>query len=454
MADVDFCVVGAGFAGLTAALRLKQAGHSVELLEARDRVGGRTFTVVRDDGSWIDRGGAWVGPGQDRIYALMNEFGVPSYKQYTDGDAMMVVDGKHYRYKGTIPWSLSPWAAANLGAVFLELGQMCKSIPLEAPWEAKNAEKWDQTTLAKWLNNNTLSKPAHDLLETAIAGCYTSAASEVSMLFVLYQMASGGGPGFLLGVKDGAQDSRVVGGMGAIYQPMAAEIGDSLHLAQPVRRIDQDDDGVTVHSDGMTVRAQRAIVAVPLAIASQILYEPMLSVDRSFLHQRMPSGAIFKINIVYDEPFWRNDGLSGQSAAPGSPATVTIDASTDAPRPGVLCVIVEGPIARQLGRLDAAERRRSILAELVGRFGAKAGTPVDYLEQEWTTERYSGGGMLSHAPTGVLTQFGPALREPCGRIHWAGTESSAVMCGWVDGAVRSGERAAAEVMQRERVAVS
>ena len=349
---------------------------------------------------------------------------------------------------------MSPWAVANLGAAFLELGQMCKSIPLDAPWQAKNAQKWDQTSLAQWLSNNTLSKSAHDLLETAIAGCYTSAASEVSMLFVLYQMASGGGPNFVLSIKDGAQDARPVGGMGAIYRPMAAEIGDALYLSQPVRRINQDADGVTVRADDITLRASRAVVAVPLAIAGQIIYEPMLPMDRSFLHQRMPSGAIFKINIVYDEPFWRADGLSGQSAAPGSPATVTIDACGDEDRPGVLCVIVEGPIARELGKLDESVRRTTILDELAKRFGTRAKTPVDFVEQNWSVERYSGGGMLSHAPTGVLTQFGPALREPCGRIHWAGTESSAVMCGWVDGAVRSGERAASEVLSAESVSMA
>ncbi len=458
MADYDFCVVGAGFAGLTAALRLKQAGRSVALLEARDRVGGRTWTVTRDDGTWVDRGGAWIGPGQDRIYALMHEFGVAEYKQHNDGQAMMLVDGKQHRYGGTIPWTMSPWAVANLGAGLLQAEQMCKSLPREAPWEAKKAAEWDRISVAEWLEKKVMSKAAREMLDTALAGTYTSAASETSLLWMLLQQGSAGsatigGPTFVISGKGGAQDARPIGGMGAIYGPMAAELGDALHLSQPVRSIAQDDDVVTVRSDDLTVRAHRAIVAIPLAIANTISYEPMLPVDRSLLHQRMPGGSVIKISIVYDEPFWRADGLSGQSVGPGTAVTLSIDACTDTAVPGILCVITEGPAARKLGQLDEAERKATVLRELVARFGDKAGSPVEFHEQDWTKERYSGGGMISHAPPGVLTEFGHALRPPCGRIHWAGTESSATMCGWIDGAIRSGERAAAEVMSHEAAPV-
>jgi monoamine oxidase len=326
---------------------------------------------------------------------------------------------------------------------------MCKSIPREAPWEAKQAAEWDRISLGEWLDKHTMSKAAREMLDMALAGPYTSAASETSLLWVLLQMASGGGPTFVISGKGGAQDARPVGGMGAIYGPMAAELGDALHLSQPVRQITQDADGVTVRADDVTVRARRVVVAIPLAIATSIVYEPMLPVDRAFLHQRMPSGAVFKISVVYDEPFWRADGLSGQSACPGSPATLTIDACTNTADPGIMCVITEGPAARRLTKLDEAERKSVVIRELVDRFGSKANAPLEFHEQNWTVERYSGGGMIGHAPTGVLTEFGYTLREPCGRIHWAGTESSAVMCGWIDGAIRSGERAAAEVMSAE-----
>lgn len=454
MSEVDYCVVGAGFAGLTASLRLQRAGRSVALMEARDRVGGRTFTETRSDGTWIDRGGAWIGPGQDRIYALMDEFGVPEYKQHNDGDAMMIVDDKRHRYGGTIPWTMSPWAVTNLGLCLMSFERMCKAIPRESPWEAKEAVAWDRISLGAWIEKNTLSKSARQMLEMALSGLYTSAGSETSLLWALLQTGSAGGPTFAISGKGGSQDARPVGGMGAIYRQIAAELGDAVHLSQPVRQITQDAEGVTVSADGMTVRARRVVVAIPLAIATSIAYEPMLPVDRAFLHQRMPSGAVVKMSVVYDEPFWRADGLSGQSAAPGSPATLTIDACTDTGNPGIMCVISEGPAARRLGRLDEAGRRALVIRELVDRFGDRANAHREFHEQNWTVERYSGGGMISHAPTGVLTEFGYTLREPCGRVHWAGTESSAIMCGWIDGAIRSGERAAAEVMATETAAAA
>jgi monoamine oxidase len=454
MTDVDYCVVGAGFAGLTAALRLKQAGRSVALLEARDRVGGRTFTVTRDDGVWVDRGGAWVGPGQDRILALMNEFGVPEYKQHNDGDAMMIVGGKKHRYGGTIPWTVSPWAVANLGIGLASIEEMCKALPREAPWEAKKAEEWDRISIGEWIEKNTLSKQAAEMLDMAFAGLYTSAASETSLLWGLLQTASAGGLSFAISGKGGSQDARPVGGMGAIYRPIAAELGEALHLSRPVHKIAQDADGVTVSSDGITLRARRVVIAIPLAIATSIVYQPLLPVDRAFLHQRIPSGAVIKTSIFYDEPFWRANGLSGQSAAPGTPATLTIDACTNTADPGIMCAITEGPAARRLTQLDEAERKAVVIGELVDRFGDKAKTPLEYHEQNWTIDRYSGGGMIGHAPTGVLTEYGYTLRPPCGRVHWAGTESSAIMCGWIDGAVRSGERAAAELLAAETAVVS
>lgn len=454
MSEVDCCVVGAGFAGLTAAFRLARAGQSVALLEARDRVGGRTFTETRPDGTWIDRGGAWIGPGQDRIYTLMDEFGVPEYKQHNDGDAMMIVGGKKHRYGGTIPWTISPWAVTNLGLGLMSFERMSKSIPREAPWEAKEAAEWDRISLGAWIEKNTLSKSAREMLDMALAGLYTSAASETSLLWALAQTASAGGATFAISGKGGSQDARPVGGMAAIYGPMAAALGDSVHLSQAVRHITQDDDGVTVRAEDLTVRARRVIVAVPLAIASSIVYEPMLPVDRAALHERMPSGAVIKFSVIYDEPFWRADGLSGQSASPGAPATLTIDACTDTGDPGIMCVISEGPAARRLTKLDQAGRKAVIIDELVDRFGNKAKDHREFHEQNWTVERYSGGGMISHAPTGVLTEFGYTLRQPCGRVHWAGTESSPVMCGWIDGAIRSGERAAAEVTAAETAAVA
>ena len=89
---------------------------------------------------------------------------------------------------------------------------------------------------------------------------------------------------------------------------------------------------------------------------------------------------------------------------------------------------------------------------VAARLGPKAKAPFAFTQLDWTVERYSGGSMISHTPPGVLTQFGHAIRPACGRIHWAGTETSSVMYGFVDGAIRSGERAASEALEADAAA--
>lgn len=247
-------------------------------------------------------------------------------------------------------------------------------------------------SIGDWLERNVMSKPAREMLDMVLGGTYTSTSAEVSLLWMLLQMSSAGGPTFVISGKGGSQDARPVGGMGAIYRPMVAALGDALHLSRPVRTIIQDTDGVTVQSDGFSVRAYRAIVAIPMAIADSIGYEPALPADRAFLNQRMPSGAVIKTSLIYDKPFWRADGLSGQSAAPGTAATLTIDACTDTGSPGIMCAITEGPAARRLTDLSESDRRAAIIGELIDRFGELARTPTEYHEQNWSLERYSGAG--------------------------------------------------------------
>lgn len=448
MLDTDVCVVGAGYAGLTAALRVVQAGRSVVVLEARERVGGRVWTDHLADGTPIDRGGAWVGVGQDRLYALAAEMGVGTYRTFVDGDNLLVNEGKLYRYRGLIPKGLSWFAIASLGLAMQRLDAMAKTVPLEAPWTAPNAATLDAQTIASWIDSpwNVPSPDARAMLRMTAVELFTSDPAEVSLLYMLYHLHAAGGFANQTAIDGGVQEARVVGGMQAIANRIAERLGDALRCGRPVREIRQDDDGVDVIADGVAVRARRAIVALPPTLSAHIRHRPQLPAERALLLQRLPAGETLKIALVYDEPFWRADGLSGGSLAIGSLLTVSIDGCGATVPPGILNTFACGPEARTLARMPADERRRYVVAEMTARFGPKAAGLRNYVEQEWSEEEWTRGGFMAHYPPGVLTSLGPRLREPFGRVHWAGTETSTVMNGFIDGAVRSGERAAAEVL--------
>jgi monoamine oxidase len=451
--DTDICVVGAGYAGLTAALRLTQGGRSAVVLEARDRVCGRTWTELLPDGkTWIDRGGAWIGYGQDRIYALAKEMGIATYPSFKDGDNLFVINGKAHRYHGVIPGGLNPLAVLVAGLALKRIDRIGKNIPLESPWTAPNARRYDGQTMSQWLDSfwNVPSKQAREMLRLLMVDTFATPPEELSFLGVLFCSHALGSYEKAANTKEGTQKDRVMGGMQTIAQAVAARLGNAVRLSSPVRRIAQDATGVTVSADSVSVRARRAVVAIPPALSGHIIYEPPLPTDRALLVHQFPAGSAIKVALVYDEAFWRADGLCGQSAGIGVLVVLTLDGCAATTPPGILTAILAGPSARTLATCDAHERRQNVLNDLAGRFGPKALKPVYYLEQDWTQEEWSRGCYSSHFLPGVLTAFGQALRKPFGRIHWAGTETATQSYISIDGAVRSGERVAEEILSADR----
>ena len=445
MLEADVCVVGAGFAGLTAARRLTQGGLSVAVIEARDRVGGRTWTQTVD-GVPIDRGGAWFAPHHDAGLALAREVGVSTYKTWVAGSHLLIGDGRVRRYKGLIP-RISPAAVLTIALAQRRLNRMSKRVPLEAPWATKRAAEWDNETIGSWLDRTRVSTSiGRALLTMAVRGLMASDLHEVSLLHLLFLAHAHGGIDKLFSIEGGAQENLVVGGMGSVAQKVAADLGDRVQLKAPVRRILQTAGHVTVFADGVDVHARRVIVTVPPALALDIEFEPALPDDRRALYRMAVAGEETKTLLVYDRPFWRDDGLSGQSAEPDSAAEVTIDASPADGSRGVLAGFTFGPVAAALDKMSEGDRRSALLGAMADRFGARAAQPDEIIETSWFREPWSRGCSFAHLPVGALTTYGHLLRTPYGAVHWAGTETATVSHGAVDGAVRSGERAAGEVI--------
>jgi monoamine oxidase len=443
--QADYCVVGAGFAGLAAARRLRDCGKSVVLVEARDRVGGRVWNRTAADGSVVSVGGTWLGKRQDRMFELCRELGLEVYPQYEQGDSVLHLDSRNRRYRGYPKAGL--FALASLGLAFWQLDRMVKHLPIDEPWNAHRAKALDSQTLGAWLNSpwHVPSAAARKLIRTTTTVLFCVDPDEVSLLGSLV-LARGGGS-FEYYVDSTITETHLVdGGAPELAVRLAGKLGDALHLSSPVRGIEQSSDGVQVFSDQLTVEARRVIVAIPPFLASRIDYEPALPAAQMQLLRRMLSGSIVRGITIYDEPFWRSDGLSGMSVAPDLPVPVALDQSPRSGKPGILSSYMFGPQAARTAALAPVERRDLWLHSLAALYGSKALWPRVHLETDWAAEEWSLGGMIAHFAPGVLTNYGRALREPAGRIHWAGSEYATEMHGLMEGAVRSGEHAAEQVI--------
>jgi monoamine oxidase len=446
--DADLVVVGAGLAGLSAARAAASAGASVVVVEARDRVGGRTLNEEIGDGQVVEVGGQWIGPTQDRLAALARELGVDTFPTYGEGENVIEYGGRLRRYRGTIP-RINPVVLLDVERAQRRLNQLARRVPLEAPWQAPNAAALDGQTVATWMRRNLATKGGRTLLELGIEAVWAAQPEELSLLDLLFYIHSAGSLEMMFDTEGGAQQDRFVGGSQRIAILMAQQLGrENLFLGAPVRRIERADHGVTVHADGATVRARRAIVAIAPTLAARIAYDPPLPGHRDQLTQRMPLGTVAKCMAIYDEPFWRAEGLSGQGTSDTGPVKVTYDNSPPGASPGVMLGFLEGRHARELGRLGPEDRRAAVIDCFARMFGPRAARPDAYLERLWADEEWTRGCYGCYMPTGTWTEYGPALREPIGPLHWAGAEYSTIWNGYMDGAVRSGEETARAALER------
>jgi monoamine oxidase len=380
------------------------------------------------------------------MFAICQELGLSTYPQFDNGDVVLELGGRQYRFAGQIP-KIGIWPLGALGLGVWRLDRLTKRVTIETPWTTPRASRLDSMTLEQWITNrfNVPSKKAQAVLRAGLKTFFCCEPAEVSLLGGMVLAAGGGGFRYYADTKQ-TETHLIDGGVPEVATRMADGLGNRVRLSTPVREAHQFGDRVEVRADGRTVAARRAIVAVPPLLASQIEFAPALPSAHANLLRSYPPGAVIKTIASYHVPFWRGDGLTGETVAPDSPVSVSIDQSPLGAVPGVLTSFAVGRSAIELAGLGPDERRKIWLGELAKRLGPAALTPGAYLETDWSAEAWSLGGLIGHLSPGVLTSCGTAIREPVGNVYWAGTERATVFHGLIEGAVRSGERVAEEIL--------
>ncbi len=451
---VDVVVVGGGLSGLVAARKCANRGLDVLVVEARNRVGGRVLNHRLDAGGVIEAGGAFIGPTQKHIARLAREMEVPTFAEYNTGDSVYVSSTTgRMEYSGTVP--PDPTILPDAANLLTQIDQYAAEIAVDAPWAHPRAREWDAMTLGEFIRRNAVnSEGVENLIRSWTQPGFGADPNELSFLYTLWYVACSGDERHTgtfarnSETADGAQERRFVGGSQLIPLRLAKRLGDIVALRAPVHRIEQGDHRAVVHTARGQVSAKRVIVAAPPPLVLDIDWFPQMPTRRLQLLRHLDMGQLMKCDAVYETPFWRAQGLNGFGINDSGPVRVAFDNTPANGAPGVLLAFVGGSTWREYGTLSRRRRRRAVLEGLATLFGEQALHPIEYTEQDWTRERWTKGGPTAiHAP-GSLVEFGPAIRQPFGRVHWAGTETSTYWSGYMDGAVRSGKRAAVEVLDR------
>ncbi|MEZ0340670.1 flavin monoamine oxidase family protein [Mycobacterium sp. pV006] len=439
-------VVGAGLAGLTAAAELTQSGADVVVLEARDRVGGRVHGLRVAGQAVGDAGAAYLGTRHTELLRLVGRYGMSLTSTAMRGDSTFLIADEHTRTPSRVP-PLDPIA---LGELFDVLEELVEQVRPEAPWQTAGADRLDRLSAARWLTDTVGRPDAATFFPLFLGEMMAADPSAISVLHMAFYLRSGGGIRYLNAFEGGAQHWRIEGGAHRICEAMAAGLGDRVRLQEPVRAIDQDVDGVSVHcvsdTDGSwsVHRADRVVVAIPPQLAQRIDFRPRLQFPRATT--ATGRGCAVKVHLGYSAPLWRDHGLSGWSVSTGGPLLSTVDDSPPDESAGILTGFVTGAAATEFSRLSTADKKTAALSH-AHRLFPLLPVPAQCTVTDWLTEKYSRGCYAALFGPGDWLRLGPTLTRPHGRVHWAGTETSLEYFGLMEGAIRSGRRVAAELTE-------
>ncbi|MBD0692076.1 flavin monoamine oxidase family protein [Streptomyces sp. CBMA123] len=437
---VDVVVVGAGFAGLSAAERLTSEGRSVLVVEGRDRVGGRSLSG-EVAGVKVDLGATWVARRHTAIRDLASRVGCTTTAQFNQGRNVLWMAGRRRTYSGTIP-KVSPAALVDMARIQTAVNKLVASVYVNAAWESPEAGRLDAVSFGEWLDRKNALPSTRALMTVVSKVQWGCAPGDVSLLHALRYIRAAGGIDHMLDVEGGQQQDRFVETTQEIAKRVADRLGDSVRLATPVRRIAQDDHGVTVRTDVGEVHARYAIVTAPPAHRVDIEFDPALPEQAEGLTRTWRMGVLSKAFVAYEKPFWRAGGLSGEALTDTGTVFITFDVSPAPGGPGVLMAFCDPRVFDGFG---PEARRSRVVQQLVGLYGPQASTPIDYTDHCWGSEPFAPGGPNPAVAPYATVSYGKALTEPHGRIHWAGTETAGEWAGSMNGAVLTGQRAAERI---------
>ncbi|WP_239646062.1 flavin monoamine oxidase family protein [Nocardiopsis valliformis] len=436
-------VVGAGLAGLSAAeeLRARGAGPVVVLDGARSP-GGRADAMPRAELEGLSPAPMFIRADERDLLELAGKLEVPverlAHRQDLE-DLRVGEDGEVSASRDNLPLSL-PWWSRFGGEWLLDrFGRLGEGVDFGSPWLSAKAGHLDAQTAYSWLREYAPDSEVLDLLEehlTLEAGLPTG---RVSLLWLIAHVG-----------RDPAAEEEGLGLDARLLVRRLAALAD-VRVGHHVDLVEQDESGVRVHGDWGTYAAERVVLALSPADADRVEFVPRLSERRRSMQRQWPRAGVVQTELVYWRPFWRNFGRSGQVFFDDGIPAWSIDHSPSDSSHGRLLTHTYtfgeyAPLGADQVSVEDRARHRGLLLENVARALGPLGAKPLAVAQSVSDDGAYSGFYRSPMPPGFLTEYGPVLRSPVGRIHWAGTETAGFPeNGDLSGALASGRRAAAEV---------